>query len=90
MAVGVVSLLFGGLSVMLSDGCMPESTERICDAQWQTYLGYSAITALVVTVFAVIVLMAWTKKLWSLAVAMVATVLVPLLAFTIMEAAATA
>lgn len=37
-----------------------------------------------------IALIAWTKKFWSLAVAMLATVLVPLLAFTIMEAVVTA
>lgn len=90
VAVGFVSLLFGGLSVMLSDSCFSESTELICESRWQHVLAATPITALFVTVIAGIVLIAWTKKFWALTVAMLAAVLVPLLAFTIMQAVVTA
>lgn len=90
VVVGFISLLFGGLSVMLSDSCFRESTELICEARWQSALAATPITALVLTVIVVSVVMARARQYWSLVLAMAATPLVPLVAFMIMQEVVTA
>lgn len=90
VVVGFFSLLFGGLSAMLSDTCFPASTELICEARWQSILAATPITALVLTVIVMSVVTARSRQYWSLVLAMAATPLAPLVAFLIMEAVVTA
>ena len=90
VVVGFGSMLFGGLSAMLSDGCFPDSTELICETRWQLIMASTAITALVVTVIATSVLMAVVRKFWTLGLAIALTILVPVAAFTAMQAIVTA
>lgn len=90
LVVGFLSLLFGGLSAMLSDTCFSESTELICESRWQTILAATPITALFLTVIVTAAVMARARAIWSLALALIATPFVPLAAFTIMEAVVTA
>lgn len=90
IAVGYIGLAFGGLSAMLSDTCFPESTELICDPNWQNILALTPVTTLLITVLAAGVLMVWIRRFWTLGVAYVATPLVPLVAFMIMQEVVTA
>ena len=90
VAVGFLALLFGGLSAMLADTCFSESTELICEPRWQTIMAATPITAWVVTVAAFVGLMWWRRRFWLVVAAMVATPVVPLVAFLVMEAVVTA
>lgn len=90
VVVGFFSVLFGGLSAMLSDTCFTGSTELICEPRWQTVLALTPITALVLTVAAMAVLVWRARQPWSLVTAFVATPLVPLVAFLVMQAVVTA
>lgn len=90
VVVGFFSVLFGGLSVMLSDTCFTGSTELICEPRWQTGLALTPITALVLTVAAMAVLVWRIRQPWSMVTAFVATPLVPLAAFLVMQAVVTA
>lgn len=90
VVLALLSLLFGGLSAMLSDSCFRESTELICEPRWQTIMALTPITALVAAVVVMGALVLWRRRLWSLVTAMVVTPLVPLVAFLIMQAVVTA
>lgn len=90
VVLALLSLLFGGLSAMLSDTCFRESTELICEPRWQTIMALTPITALVAAVVVMGALVLWRRRLWSLVTAMVVTPLVPLVAFLIMQAVVTA
>ena len=90
VVLALLSLLFGGLSSMLSDTCFRESTELICEPRWQTIMALTPITALVAAVVVMGALVLWRRRLWSLVTAMVVTPLVPLVAFLIMQAVVTA
>lgn len=90
VVVGFFSLLFGGLSAMLSDTCFPGSAELICEARWQSILALTPITTLVLTVVAMAVLVWRVRQPWALVAAFVATPLVPLVAFLVMQAVVTA
>lgn len=90
LVVGFGSMLFGGLSAMLSDSCYTDSTELICEPQWQTIMAFTAITALLVTVIVMGVIMVLTRKLWTLGLAIALTLFVPLVAFMVMQAIVTA
>ena len=90
VVLALLSLLFGGLSAMLSDTCFRESTELICEPRWQTIMALTPITALVAAVVVMGALVLWRRRLWLLVTAMVVTPLVPLVAFLIMQAVVTA
>lgn len=90
VVLALLSLLFGGLSAMLSDSCFRESTELICEPRWQTIMALTPITALVAAVVVMGALVLWRRRLWALVTAMVVTPLVPLVAFLIMQAVVTA
>lgn len=90
VVLALLSLLFGGLSVMLSDTCFRESTELICEPRWQTIMALTPITALVAAVVVMGALVLWRRRLWALVTAIVVTPLVPLMAFLIMQAVVTA
>ena len=90
VVLALLSLLFGGLSAMLSDTCFRESTELICEPRWQTIMALTPITALVAAVVVMGALVLWRRRLWALVTAMVVTPLVPLVAFLIMQAVVTA
>lgn len=90
VAVGFLALLFGGLSAMLADTCFSESTELICEPRWQTIMAATPITAWIVTVTAFVGLMWWRRRFWLVVAALVATPVVPLVAFLVMEAVVTA
>ena len=90
VVLALLSLLFGGLSAMLSDTCFRESTELICEPRWQTIMALTPITALVATVVVMGALVLWRRRLWALVTAIVVTPLVPLVAFLIMQAVVTA
>ncbi|EFV91872.1 MAG: hypothetical protein H5T80_03420 [Dietzia sp.] len=90
VAVGFLALLFGGLSAMLADTCFRGSTELICEPRWQTIMAATPITAWLVTVAAFVGLMWWRRRFWLVVAAMVATPVVPLVAFLVMEAVVTA
>lgn len=90
VVLALLSLLFGGLSAMLSDTCFRGSTELICEPRWQTIMALTPITALVAAVVVMGALVLWRRRLWALVTAMVVTPLVPLMAFLIMQAVVTA
>lgn len=90
VVLALLSLLFGGLSAMLSDTCFRESTELICEPRWQTIMALTPITALVPAVVVMGALVLWRRRLWALVTAMVVTPLVPLVAFLIMQGVVTA
>ncbi|MGX1769140.1 hypothetical protein ACWIE7_12640 [Dietzia sp. NPDC055343] len=90
VVLALLSLLFGGLSAMLSDTCFRESTELICEPRWQTIMALTPITALVAAVVVMGALVLWRRRLWALVTAIVVTPLVPLVAFLIMQAVVTA
>ncbi|WP_295650260.1 hypothetical protein [uncultured Dietzia sp.] len=90
VVLALLSLLFGGLSAMLSDTCFRESTELICEPRRQTIMALTPITALMVAVVVMGALVLWRRRLWALVTAMVVTPLVPLVAFLIMQAVVTA
>lgn len=90
VVLALLSLLFGGLSAMLSDTCFRESTELICEPRWQTIMALTPITALVGTVVVMGALVLWRRRLWVLVTAMVVTPVVPVIAFLIMQTVVTA
>ena len=90
VVLALLSLLFGGLSAMLSDTCFPGSTELICEPRWQTIMALTPITALVAAVVVMGALVWWRRRLWALVTAIVVTPVVPVVAFLIIQAIVTA
>lgn len=88
--LGVLSLVFGGLSAMLADTCFSDSTELICEPRWQTFMALTAPFALVVTVIVMGALMLWRRRTWAAVTAIVVTPVVPTVAFLIMQGIVTA
>ncbi|WP_264887226.1 hypothetical protein [Dietzia sp. NCCP-2495] len=90
LVVGFASFLFGGLSVMASDGCSADNVMRICSQEWQSVMTYTATGVLVMTVIAMSVLMGVVRELWTLGLAIVLTILLPIVAFVFTHAIVTA
>lgn len=90
VVLAIFSMLFGGLSAMLSDTCFSGSTELICEPRWQTIMALTAITALVGTVVVMGALVLWRRRMWALVTAIVVTPVVPVVAFLVMQAIVTA
>lgn len=77
--LGYFAFVLGAASIMMTANCMPYSTERHCTA-WMALMLFGPLGAVALTALVMAVILAFKRNFITLAVAMVATVVVPIIA----------